>query len=121
MTRAKAARPAPFLLDVNVLIALVDGAHVQHDAAHEWFRKGTERLSIDFSAATARSASVNLPSIRSFSATMSSTAQRSPVMPAWRCPDPESSHVDRHACQRDTVPSDVSKSMFDVVSETGQS
>ena len=28
---------AAFLLDVNVLIALVDPAHVQHDAAHEWF------------------------------------------------------------------------------------
>jgi hypothetical protein len=26
-----------FLLDVNVLIALVDGAHVNHDAAHAWF------------------------------------------------------------------------------------
>lgn len=26
-----------FLLDVNVLIALIDAAHVQHDAAHEWF------------------------------------------------------------------------------------
>ena len=26
-----------FLLDVNVLIALVDPAHVQHDAAHDWF------------------------------------------------------------------------------------
>jgi len=26
-----------FLLDVNVLIALVDPAHVQHDTAHEWF------------------------------------------------------------------------------------
>ena len=26
-----------FLLDVNVLIALVDPTHVQHDAAHEWF------------------------------------------------------------------------------------
>lgn len=25
------------LLDVNVLIALVDPAHVQHDQAHEWF------------------------------------------------------------------------------------
>ena len=25
------------LLDVNVLIALVDPAHVQHDSAHEWF------------------------------------------------------------------------------------
>lgn len=28
---------ATFLLDVNVLIALLDPAHVQHDAAHEWF------------------------------------------------------------------------------------
>ena len=27
------------LLDVNVLIALVDTAHVQHDEAHEWFGK----------------------------------------------------------------------------------
>jgi hypothetical protein len=26
-----------FLLDVNVLIALIDGAHDHHDAAHEWF------------------------------------------------------------------------------------
>jgi toxin-antitoxin system PIN domain toxin len=26
-----------FLLDVNVLIALIDPAHVQHDRAHEWF------------------------------------------------------------------------------------
>ena len=26
-----------FLLDVNVLIALIDPAHVQHDTAHEWF------------------------------------------------------------------------------------
>lgn len=26
-----------FLLDVNVLIALIDPAHVGHDAAHEWF------------------------------------------------------------------------------------
>ncbi len=26
-----------FLLDVNVLIALIDPVHVQHDAAHEWF------------------------------------------------------------------------------------
>lgn len=30
-----------YLLDVNVLIALVDPAHVQHDQAHDWFaRKG---------------------------------------------------------------------------------
>lgn len=28
-----------YLLDVNVLIALVDPAHVQHDAAHTWFAK----------------------------------------------------------------------------------
>ena len=28
-----------YLLDVNVLIALVDAAHVQHDAAHAWFAK----------------------------------------------------------------------------------
>lgn len=26
-----------WLLDVNVLIALIDPAHVQHDRAHEWF------------------------------------------------------------------------------------
>jgi uncharacterized protein len=26
-----------FLLDVNVLIALIDPAHIQHDRAHEWF------------------------------------------------------------------------------------
>lgn len=26
-----------FLLDVNVLIALIDPAHVSHDAAHHWF------------------------------------------------------------------------------------
>ncbi len=26
-----------YLLDVNVLIALVDPAHVQHDTAHDWF------------------------------------------------------------------------------------
>jgi toxin-antitoxin system PIN domain toxin len=26
-----------FLFDVNVLIALIDPAHVQHDAAHAWF------------------------------------------------------------------------------------
>jgi len=26
-----------FLLDINVLIALLDPAHVQHDRAHEWF------------------------------------------------------------------------------------
>jgi uncharacterized protein len=28
-----------YLLDVNVLIALVDPAHVQHDQAHEWFAR----------------------------------------------------------------------------------
>lgn len=26
-----------FLLDVNVLIALIDPVHIQHEAAHEWF------------------------------------------------------------------------------------
>jgi len=26
-----------YLLDVNVLIALIDPAHVQHDQVHEWF------------------------------------------------------------------------------------
>ena len=26
-----------FLLDVNVLIALVDGDHIHHEAAHRWF------------------------------------------------------------------------------------
>ena len=26
-----------YLLDVNVLIALIDPAHVQHDHAHDWF------------------------------------------------------------------------------------
>lgn len=30
-----------FLLDINVLIALIDPSHVQHERAHEWFeRKG---------------------------------------------------------------------------------
>ena len=30
--------PSPrYLLDVNVLIALIDPAHVQHDRAHDWF------------------------------------------------------------------------------------
>jgi hypothetical protein len=28
-----------FLLDVNVLIALIDPVHIQHDAAHNWFAK----------------------------------------------------------------------------------
>jgi toxin-antitoxin system PIN domain toxin len=28
---------SPYLLDVNVLIALVDSAHVQHETAHQWF------------------------------------------------------------------------------------
>jgi toxin-antitoxin system PIN domain toxin len=27
-----------FLLDINVLIALIDPGHVQHDRAHAWFR-----------------------------------------------------------------------------------
>ena len=28
-----------YLLDVNVLIALADPAHVQHDAVHDWFAR----------------------------------------------------------------------------------
>jgi len=28
-----------FLLDVNVLIALIDPAHLQHDQAHDWFAR----------------------------------------------------------------------------------
>jgi toxin-antitoxin system PIN domain toxin len=28
-----------YLLDVNVMIALIDPAHIQHDRAHEWFAK----------------------------------------------------------------------------------
>jgi uncharacterized protein len=28
-----------YLLDVNVLIALVDPAHVQHDSVHDWFAR----------------------------------------------------------------------------------
>jgi toxin-antitoxin system PIN domain toxin len=31
------------LLDVNVLIALVDTAHVQHDAAHGWFARHIQK------------------------------------------------------------------------------
>lgn len=32
-----------FLLDVNVLIALIDPAHVQHDRAHDWFASQGKR------------------------------------------------------------------------------
>jgi uncharacterized protein len=32
-----------YLLDVNVLIALVDPAHVQHEAAHGWFAQQGQR------------------------------------------------------------------------------
>lgn len=32
-----------FLLDVNVLIALIDPVHVQHDHAHEWFAKSAKK------------------------------------------------------------------------------
>ncbi len=28
-----------YLLDINVLIALIDPTHVQHDPAHEWFSR----------------------------------------------------------------------------------
>jgi uncharacterized protein len=34
-----------YLLDVNVLIALIDPLHVQHDSAHAWFaRAGSKRF-----------------------------------------------------------------------------
>jgi toxin-antitoxin system PIN domain toxin len=32
-----------YLLDVNVLIALIDPAHVQHDRAHNWFASAASR------------------------------------------------------------------------------
>jgi hypothetical protein len=32
-----------FLLDVNVLISLIDPAHVHHEAAHDWFARGGAR------------------------------------------------------------------------------
>lgn len=32
-----------YLLDVNVLIALVDPAHVEHDAAHAWFGRAGKK------------------------------------------------------------------------------
>lgn len=32
-----------FLLDVNVLIALIDPAHVQHDQTHDWFARVGKR------------------------------------------------------------------------------
>jgi toxin-antitoxin system PIN domain toxin len=32
-----------FLLDVNVLIALIDPMHVQHEPAHEWFAQTGKR------------------------------------------------------------------------------
>lgn len=32
-----------FLLDTNVLIALIDPGHIQHDAAHEWFASRGKR------------------------------------------------------------------------------
>ena len=36
-----------YLLDVNVLIALIDPAHVQHDEVHEWFgRVGHQSFAI---------------------------------------------------------------------------
>jgi len=33
----------PVLLDVNVLIAMFDPAHVHHDAAHDWFAENRRR------------------------------------------------------------------------------
>jgi toxin-antitoxin system PIN domain toxin len=32
-----------FLLDVNVLIALIDPAHLEHDRAHDWFSRVGKR------------------------------------------------------------------------------
>jgi hypothetical protein len=32
-----------YLLDVNVLIALIDPTHVQHDRAHDWFARTGRR------------------------------------------------------------------------------
>jgi toxin-antitoxin system PIN domain toxin len=32
-----------YLLDVNVLIALIDPAHMQHDRAHDWFAAEGQR------------------------------------------------------------------------------
>jgi hypothetical protein len=32
-----------YLLDVNVLVALFDGSHVNHDAAHDWFAERGRR------------------------------------------------------------------------------
>lgn len=32
-----------FLLDVNVLISLIDPAHIQHDRAHEWFARSGKK------------------------------------------------------------------------------
>ena len=34
---------SPVLLDVNVLIAMFDPAHVHHDLAHEWFAENRRR------------------------------------------------------------------------------
>lgn len=34
---------APYLLDVNVLIALLDPLHTQHDPAHAWFARTGRR------------------------------------------------------------------------------
>lgn len=35
--------PSAYLLDVNLLIALVDPAHVQHEVAHDWFAQRGRR------------------------------------------------------------------------------
>ena len=32
-----------FLLDANVLIALIDPVHVQHDTAHDWFEEQAQQ------------------------------------------------------------------------------
>lgn len=40
MTHSSATR---YLLDVNVLIALIDPAHLQHNPAHAWFGKAGKK------------------------------------------------------------------------------
>lgn len=42
-SRWKADRDATYLLDVNVLIALIDPRHVHHALAHHWLQRGGGR------------------------------------------------------------------------------
>jgi hypothetical protein len=53
-----------FLLHVNVLIALLDPVHVQHDQAHEWFsRVGHAQVSDSCLLALARASGGRLDSM----------------------------------------------------------